>query len=885
MYPQAKLRTPIWPYIGVVICLFLLTVLAPRSWQSIAVSRFAESMSPLAEQDNQVDIPFESPAAVVLAPKTQTLATKTQTLATKTQTLATKTQTRSVAPFTAETGTINRLDPKMATLHSQVHADVAHSPAVSRPVAGPLSQLESPSQIAEVAPPVAERIELDRSVADTPALPLNAEAAAGLPKKIWLPRTARLVEPSTTGRVPIVDSEESRFGRVWPYPTALMDQLRGLQNEDPCRTWSADVQDAIVQICKADSVSERGVADQLKRLSELAEQANTLVRHAPAELRAKILRVGYSVERRGVVWQLVYQVASTGGESIPVARHRKLGPVLDMLEQHMVEGRLDAWHRYLKIDELRLLDQSSDVATRRGLARYVLARMDLERVNRSQRQVLVAEPLQQFATALRNWASEPIDGQQLLEAIEAYETSGQGQHAHQVVRGIQATRWSSNHSASRLAETLNRHYRNANLRVAITDELLNRRLPEQEPIEEPIEEDFLGAWVSGTSQVSTRLNVTLIPDPLLWRIGVEAKGEVQSHTLANKWPASFCSEGTTPFLARKLLLVDRDGVRVRFAEAGAESDTQLQWLATEYDGIPLVGWLVRNLALQEHGERYYEAQREASARVEQRASSRLDDEVHAQLRRFERDFQEKILVPLNQLQLDPMAVDMQTTDDRLIVRYRLSGSQQLAAHTPRPQAPGDSWVSIQLHESLLNNTVEQLKLSGRRSDLRTLFRELADTLKLQQWQVPDDIPEGVTIQFAVQDPVRVTFDDGRVVVTLRIAELSNGRRRWRNFSARALYLPDVSQLSANLVRDDVIRVPEGRLRFFDQIAIRGIFSKVFSKKRPVNLISGKLAEDPTLAGLQVNQFVIRDGWIGASLGPERADEMQHFARQPDTQRR
>ena len=68
----------------------------------------------------------------------------------------------------------------------------------------------------------------------------------------------------------------------------------------------------------------------------------------------------------------------------------------------------------------------------------------------------------------------------------------------------------------------------------------------------------------------------------------------------------------------------------------------------------------------------------------------------------------------------------------------------------------------------------------------------------------------------------------------------------------------------------MIRLPEGRLRFGDQIAVRAIFSKVFSKTRPIDVMSQVLAERPVVADLIVNQFVIHEGWIGAALKP-RAD--------------
>ena len=47
------------------------------------------------------------------------------------------------------------------------------------------------------------------------------------------------------------------------------------------------------------------------------------------------------------------------------------------------------------------------------------------------------------------------------------------------------------------------------------------------------------------------------------------------------------------------------------------------------------------------------------------------------------------------------------------VRLRLASDHQLSGHTPRPRAMAGSLASLQVHESLLNNVLEQLRLEGR----------------------------------------------------------------------------------------------------------------------------------------------------------------------------
>jgi hypothetical protein len=226
---------------------------------------------------------------------------------------------------------------------------------------------------------------------------------------------------------------------------------------------------------------------------------------------------------------------------------------------------------------------------------------------------------------------------------------------------------------------------------------------------------------------------------------------------------------------------------------------------------------------------------------------------------------------------------LHTSTTRLIGRYRLAGGHQLGAHTPRPQAPGDSLLSVQIHESAMNNIIEQLKFDGKESDLRELYQEIGAAFARPDYEAPDDVPERVTIRFAESEGIRVRFEQGRVIVTLRIAELSRGwRHKWTNFAVRAYYVPDPTQLDANLVREGSIELDGHHITSIDRVALSGIFSKTLSRSRPFNLINKRIAESKSLQDLQVTQFVVTEGWIGVALGPQYGATVQRVATQPDS---
>jgi hypothetical protein len=254
------------------------------------------------------------------------------------------------------------------------------------------------------------------------------------------------------------------------------------------------------------------------------------------------------------------------------------------------------------------------------------------------------------------------------------------------------------------------------------------------------------------------------------------------------------------------------------------------------------------------------------------ASDRIDTEVGCRLNEVQKRFLDHFYAPLRKLALNPLATDMLTTETDLVARLRLAGHHQLAAHTPRPATPRGSVFDLQAHESAANNLFAQLNWEGRRANVRELYREMADHFQLPSAKLPEDLPDDVFIKFADQTPLCVAFQQGRVTFQLALAELSQGTNRWRDFTVRVHYRHAPEHPDADLVRDRYVELLGKRLHLRDQVALRGIFSRVFSQDKPIHLVSRGLRNDPRMAGLQIDQLVMSDGWFSLSFGENVADD-------------
>ncbi len=375
--------------------------------------------------------------------------------------------------------------------------------------------------------------------------------------------------------------------------------------------------------------------------------------------------------------------------------------------------------------------------------------------------------------------------------------------------------------------------------------------------------------MQGQSTTAARLTVQLVPDQQTWQFNLVAAGTVDSLTSTTHGPVTFVNQGAARFVVRKLVLVNADGVRVQPATAEADANSNLNGLHTSYDSIPLLRSVVRNYAMSQRQQLIDQANWESAQKVAARACSRVDEQVEPRLVEAEKKLRDRWLQPLKVLGLDPTVVALETTDVRLVFRGRLAGTEQLGAFTARPEALADSLASAQLHESVLNNLLDNLDLAGKKFALPELLKHLNAKLGRTDEKLPDDLPEGVNITFAAEQPLHVRCDDDRLVLALHIAEIRQGKHRWHDFEVRAAYKPKTDGLAAVLERDGAIELG-GQYQGRPEVTLRGIFSKVLSHERRLDLIPKSIADDPRLADLQVTQLLMDDGWIALSIGPKAA---------------
>jgi hypothetical protein len=641
--------------------------------------------------------------------------------------------------------------------------------------------------------------------------------------------------------------------------------------------WVNDTQETLSSLHEVPTLEHPGAVAVFDRMNELAARCPELEVYLSESNRRQLRRIRYGLQRRAHVWRQVHQLARQQHDTPHIVSVIETAPVLEEVDRRLADHPYgETWRSYLMIDQLARVAMETWVAdptVRCALARQVLKRMSDLSLTAEQVHALQDPAIQHLRRKLEDWAEAPVDLLTLVLALEQYEHIRSNTIEGQVVEQMRALAFSRHAAAPELRAALDLHYRNANVRMSVSAQLLNDLLPVLQPEDRAVRDRILGADVRGQNRTWTGLRVRLVDDPTQLRLLILAEGQSRSRTVSSKGPVRLLTRDRSQFQADKELIVSPEGLFTYRASAQSTGRSTLLALETDYDQIPLLGWLVRQIALDRHDDQRSQVRAEIQQRISQEAQRRLDDSIHQRLTRIEDRWQQGVVTPLRDLELDPTTVEMRTAQQRLVTRYRLAADSQLAAYTPRPRAQSDNVMSFQLHESLPNNLLAQLKLDNRRVVLEELMKELSETLHIQRQDIHEQIPPDVIIQLGPDRPIQFEFDNERVLVTVRIKELHTPRRRWRNFVVRGRYRVDVAQTHVDLQRDGGIELISEQLGFRDQVTLRGIFTKVMTRDHRLNILRGRFLSDPRLSQLGVTQFVARDGWIGLSVGPLRPDQV------------
>ena len=686
------------------------------------------------------------------------------------------------------------------------------------------------------------------------------------------------------------DSSSAKSGSSsWPAPTRLLEQLDQLQGTpaEPWATATSGVLSAIASasldqpIAPAEWQTVRTNIAQLRRQSQRATEVLEALqrqgaRQAPSatvDLVNRVSQIRYGLDRRIAVWSSLSKIvakpeASEPRASFSLAKHGRIS-----------FGSLDdEWREYLMLDDLKreFNSLSPDSDRQKNAARITLSRLYSPVLKPEQQEYLqqIFDP--QLISNLKQSAAEPVDVDTFLLRMEQHEQHPTGASEFRLNDLYQDLGWSEDARDKDAAQALQLHYRNANVRLAVSGELLNRMVPEMPATREPVSDQILGAAISGQSYISNQLQVQLIPDPNQVQLRLQTVGAVRSNTVARRDGFAIQNQGLARFQVFQRLAFGRDGVDASETPvAYSTADQRVVGMRSKFDGVPLFGRLARKIASQKIEEEAPRTQRLVRNKVERQASERMQEQVEKELQQLRGSLYDNVLQPLLALDLEPEPVQMSTTADQVVMRYRLAGRDQMAANTARPAAVAGSLCSCQVHESVMNNTIMRMGLNGQSftaQQLQEHFREMFGTEQVATDDQKSAPPEA-QFEFAPLDPIRVRLSDQKVAVELNLVSMQIGDgKKWKRLRVKTSYIPRVENGTVVLRQsDEGVRLKGKRLRFSDQVALRTVFEVMFKSEYRVNVLTDKV-QQKVGSPISITQLVLADGWVGVSIDDAPSQE-------------
>lgn len=707
-------------------------------------------------------------------------------------------------------------------------------------------------------------------------------------------RDDQVIQPKAVTELPARAPEAKLANACIATPRALLLDLQLLEPSPNFSAFASAVSHELKSLESHSSLDSALVGLTLNRLESLRNRGLELVQAGSAdrELPAA-LRVVHGLSRRLEIWRSLIGrgplMVSTGLTAEPIrATAERLRAELQKSKTPVAAN----WSRYLLLDELKAAQQAAWLHRDEfELMKRIADRARNASLSEEQQRFLTSGPPRDLLTVIEMYLLDTPTSQELLAVIEDYEAEPSQELANQIALALGRLSLSPAAEDAQLVKKLTQFYRAANVRVAIAESLINELIPTPEDSQEAVNDHLMGANITGRSHVSTRLRVQLVPDQTRWRVGLEATGNVSSHTQAFRGPFTFFNQGWANYRARTTVGLGREGFQMNTPTAEANSQTDLLDLQSDFDGIPLIGLLARGVARQKLAQSELEAQWEVEGRMARRIEQKLDTELNSRIRQAEKEWTSRVAQPLEDLRLGPTPVAMETTSQRLVARYRVAGAEQLAANTARPLAPSDSVLSVQLHASAINNFIQQLQLDGKTFKLEELFQHLTKAMGQTNVEIPEDMPTNIHVRFADSDSLRLDIVNGEALLTVRLAEIRQGKTKWKNVQVRGHFAPKVNGLHAELERTSYVELKGDGLRKIGggQVVLRIAFTSVLSRVSNIPLMHPKLSTHPKMQNYEIRQFVLEDGWIGLAIGPKLANaqakprqEHSETARRPKT---
>jgi len=501
--------------------------------------------------------------------------------------------------------------------------------------------------------------------------------------------------------------------------------------------------------------------------------------------------------------------------------------------------------------------------------------LDLETAVQNLLTVIEQPPRMADVAAVRAALTDLVTALEDFEATSSVVAAGNVRAAAKKVSEVSAD------GGAALNKVLDEFYFSPNLQIAASETFLNRLLSDARTEQGQVSDYVLGASVGGWQTTSSNVGVDVQPADGQIKFDLVLTGNIQSNTAGRTDQATIYTSGNHTFRSVKGVTYDGKTFSTSPAVTAVNANNTTTGATTRFSGTLFSG-IAQRTAMREAGARRGQAEAIAESRIQGRVTPKFNEEVDKSFAKATEQVEADLVKGLKEAGIYPDWLKLWSTGDQIRVASRLMPEGKLGGYTPP-----SSWTTtttgaaLVMHESVVNNTIDQIGFSGKKmseEELRAhleafLSKALSREVKFQAPAAAEPVAategaaeedasakEPAQLVFTENDPIRIQFRDGELLLVIR-AGLE--RQSGEPIPAHEVIVPLTFEVAGDkiLIKRDVLQIApiEGRSNPIQQ----KVMNTRISASLPDREVAGtfKLKGPSREVTARVTDLKMIDGWI------------------------
>jgi hypothetical protein len=557
-------------------------------------------------------------------------------------------------------------------------------------------------------------------------------------------------------------------------------------------------------------------------------------------------------------------------ESARVEATDAIAQLKDYLNRTTTEENGAAWLGYLKANELQqaITDDSRSAVIR--------AASEVQRRSSALHEGLERTAVVRFRVAAGNVADAyrfekgeqviQLFGKQLERLSDQWSTI-EGEPQPDDIANLRNT-VDMLHRGGQQVELLDlvaQEFGHANLKLWISEDLIAAAVGRPLDLQQDVRECILGTRILGKAQIDGSVSAELVPSSESIAIKVMMDGKVAARTRGFNGPVRLRASSSSVVHAEQVLEVNQQGLSMGEVTTDATSKNQIHSIDHSLR-------LVREIAKRKARKQKPQADRIALARLKKRVGETFEEQVQQEF--GESDPLELVNGFINRLNLSQPKAEFSSTEDAASVSVMLAKPRQLAADSVPQEITEPGHVVVQVHESLVANSLGSL-LAGRsmsRSEIQEMIGRLA---KRAAGSAEEDAPN-FEVDFDSRRPVVFQCRDGVLRIGIRGTRFKQGSRELKRPLEIFAEYQATKQADGSIVLERVgelnVNFPGTERLSVTQAGLRGAMKESFAKAFAPTLMHKPwvVPEDAKLETFVGRRFMpiafdVNDGWLTLAI--------------------